>query len=295
MLAVEPDDGAAPLVAQFAAAITSIDYVPFTLNQPSLLQALSNARTRGVQVRVLLEPHPEKDGEIGALSAENLRGLGITVLDANPAFALTHAKYAVIDGTRALILTFNSTTEQLATDRDFAVIDDDPSDVHFVQGLFDADWQRQPLGVIPPGFAVSPDNSNKVLTDLVASATQTLDVYAEKLLESPLLDAIVAAPRRNVRVRILAAPADPKGQVANALRQAEQSGRFEVKFLRRPKIHAKVMVIDGATVFLGSENVQDGAKDQRRELGIMFGVPDLASRISAIFETDWAASADLLR
>ncbi len=56
--------------------------------------------------------------------------------------------------------------------------------------------RRRPLGAIPPGFVVSPDNANPRLTDLVNSATGRLDVYAEKLLPSPLLDAIelLAAP-----------------------------------------------------------------------------------------------------
>jgi phosphatidylserine/phosphatidylglycerophosphate/cardiolipin synthase-like enzyme len=295
LLGVEPDDGVGPLVRQFASARTSIEYVPFTLDHPAILGALSDARARGVQVRVLLEPAPDEDGVVGSRELEVLRGLGIDAREANPAFPLNHAKYAVIDDSRALILTFNSTAQQLSTRRDFGLVDEDPANVEFVRGLFDADWERRSLGTIPPGFAVSPDNANEVLLDLVASAKQRLDVYAEKLLPSPLLDAILDAARRNVRVRILAAPLDTSERVADALRQAAAGGQLELRVPRRPRIHAKVLLVDGATVFLGSENIQDAPKASRRELGIIFGSPEIAGQIGAVFEKDWAAPADQLR
>lgn len=292
LLAVEPDQGVDPIVAQIASAKTSIEYTPFTLDDPEILQALRNAHLRGVRVRVLLEPHPEQDGGVGSIGAEALRSRGIDVLDTNPAFALTHAKYMVIDNARALILTFNSTVANFETRRDFGIIDSDLNDVQRVQNLFEADWDRKPFGTIPAGFAVSPENSNQALTGLIGSARSRIDIYAEKLLASPVLDAILAAANRGVHVRILSAPLDPKDRTLESLLQAERSGALEIRIPRRPRVHAKVMIVDGASVFLGSENVQDAPRAGRRELGITFQSPDLETAIAAVFEKDWAAPGE---
>ncbi|MFN8522582.1 MAG: phospholipase D-like domain-containing protein [Chloroflexota bacterium] len=287
LLAVEPDDGSGPLSAEFHAAANTIDFVPFTLDEPALIQSLAEAQERGVRVRVLLEPSPEKDGTIGALGAAALRSRGIDVQMSNPAFALTHAKYAVIDRRRALILTHNSTAESFRSQRDFAVADDDRADVDFVQRLFEADWNRRSVGAIPDGFVVSPENSNAALTNAVGATQRTLDVYAEKLLPSPLLDAIVAAAARQVRVRIVAAPVEPRERALIDLRQAAASGNLALRVSQRPRIHAKVIVLDGTTIFLGSENVQDAPRERRRELGIVFQEPVIAAKLRATFESDW--------
>lgn len=289
LLDVEPDDGPGPLVRQFAAAQRSIRYVPFVLDEPSILRALGEARGRGVEVRVLLEPAPNDTPSLGTRAEAALARLGVEARPASSAFSLTHAKYAVIDDRRALILTHNSSAEDLATRRDMAVADDDPAHVAFVRDLFDADWNRTPLGQIPPGFVVSPENANQQLTGLVDTAARSLDIYAEKLLPSPLLDRIIAAAERGVKVRILAAPLDPKDKVAEQLRPVLRRGQLEIRVLHRPKIHAKLILVDGASVFLGSENVQDAPKEKRRELGVIFREGTIAERLMRLFEGDWSA------
>jgi phosphatidylserine/phosphatidylglycerophosphate/cardiolipin synthase-like enzyme len=219
---------------------------------------------------------------------------GVESRDANPTYSLTHAKYAVIDSERTLMLTFNSTATDIATKRDFAIVDEDPANVRFVQAFFDADWARTPLDSIPPGFVVSPDNSNSALVRLVDSATRTLDIYAEKLLPSPLMDAILNATKRGVSVRILAGPSPDTRPVRERILQAIRSGQLQVHIPRSPRVHAKVLLADGETLFLGSENVQDAPRERRRELGVIFDEPTIAERIQATFERDWASGFDAL-
>jgi len=49
------------------------------------------------------------------------------------------------------------------------------------------------------------------------------------------------------------------------------------------------MVVDGAVVFLGSENIEDNASENRREVGIMFDDPGIAGQIMQVFEQDWGS------
>jgi phosphatidylserine/phosphatidylglycerophosphate/cardiolipin synthase-like enzyme len=144
------------------------------------------------------------------------------------------------------------------------------------------------MGVVPPGFVVAPANANDQLTALVASAQHRIDLYAEKLMPSPLLDAILAAAKRGVDVRILAAPIDRGDRVGDVLLAAVQKGHLQVRIPRQPRVHAKLMIVDDQTVFLGSENVQDSERARRRELGIMFADPEIEARLASTFDRDWS-------
>jgi phosphatidylserine/phosphatidylglycerophosphate/cardiolipin synthase-like enzyme len=289
LFALQPDDGVASLTARLDRATASIDYSPFLLDQPDIVRSLVNAQRRGVRVRLLTEPRNDKENG-SALKA--LRAAGVQLRPANPAFAMTHAKYIVVDGSRVLLLTFNSSEKELTTRRDFALEDDDQDDVRFMQSLFEADWDRSAIGPIPPGMALSPDNADEVLPALMRSASQSIDLYAEKLESSPLMSAMVDAARRGVTVRIVATPPDKKvpGPLADAIRRRQ----IEVRVPRDLGIHAKMMLVDGATVYLGSENVEDAVGERRRELGVIFGDAAVAGRLREVFEGDWARPADRL-
>jgi cardiolipin synthase A/B len=286
LFAIEPNDGPGPLTTRFAQATTSIDYVPFGLDDPSILQSLVDARGRGVQVRVMLEPSRAKAGDPWI---KKLQDAGVETRSTNPAFALTHTKYAVVDGNRGLVLTFNSAAADLSSRRDFAAEDDDSQDAAFLEHLFEADWDRVATGPIPAGFAVSPDNSDEVLATLLGTAQRTLDVYAQKLLPSAQLDAVREAAARGVTVRILRAPPGPFDPVLEFLQGSLRGVPLQIQVSRGPRVHAKVMVVDGSTVFMGSENIEDNRGEQRREIGIIFDDAMIAGQVMQIFEQDWGS------
>ena len=291
LFATEPDDGVGALTARLDQATTSIDYAPFVLDEPSIEQALVNARHRGVQVRLLTEPSHDRDN---AHALKVLGAAGVQIKPASPAFALSHAKYILVDGSRALLPTFNSTVKELPNHRDFALEDDDPDDVRFVQSVFNADWDRSKVGPIPPGFVLSPDNADETLPPLMRSAQQSIDLYAEKLDSSPLLDAILDAARRGVTVRIIAEAPDRRGKVPGPLVDAVRRHLVQIRVPHDLGIHAKVIVVDGQTVYFGSENVENAVRDSRRELGVIFQDDAIVGRLRATFESDWARPADAL-
>jgi cardiolipin synthase len=285
LFATEPDDGVSPLVSRLNQATRTIDYSPFLLDEPGIVQALVSAQRRGVQVRLLSEPDHARDN---AKALKALGAAGVQIRDANPAFALTHAKYVVIDGSRALQLTFNSDAKELATRRDFALEDDDPDDVRFFQRLFDADWTRGQLAEIPPGFALSPDNTDDRLPALLRSAHESIDLYAERLEPSPTLAAILDAAKNGVAVRILADSADRRGKIPGPFMDLVKRQQIQVRVPRDLGIHAKVMIVDGTTVYLGSQNVESSAAEHRRELGLIFADGTVTGRLREAFERDWA-------
>lgn len=90
---VEPDAGPTPLVNAIQGARKSVDLEVYLLTNHAILRALEEDANRGVQVRVMLEPHPFGGGATSpSKTLDELKAAGVQAQDSNPAFALTHEK-----------------------------------------------------------------------------------------------------------------------------------------------------------------------------------------------------------
>ncbi|MEK6851523.1 MAG: phospholipase D-like domain-containing protein [Candidatus Thermoplasmatota archaeon] len=112
---VTPDAGPGPLLDLLGNATTSVDLSLYTLTHDGLGEGLARAAARGVRVRVLLEGAP-----VGGLDREEWAIAGRlasvaevrflvdnTILDVQERYRFAHAKYAVIDGSTALVASEN--------------------------------------------------------------------------------------------------------------------------------------------------------------------------------------------
>ncbi|HEX6511634.1 MAG TPA: phospholipase D-like domain-containing protein [Chloroflexota bacterium] len=284
---VEPEDGPEPLLAELNAATRSIDLVMYLFTDRQALAALEAAERRGVQVRTLLEQHPFGAGQGNDPAMQSLQRAGVAVRWTGPPFKLTHEKAAIVDGREAVILTLNLTASAFTRNREYGVIDRTPDDVAEVAGLFNADWNRTPFSPSRPDLVVSPDNSRAKLLALIAQAGRQLDLESEEMQDQGLEDALAGAARRGVRVRAVLSPAEG-GPDANARGvQRLQSGGVQVHLMRKPYVHAKIILADGQAAFLGSENVSTQSLDGNRELGLFLSQPDAVARMASTFEQDW--------
>jgi hypothetical protein len=69
--------------------------------------------------------------------------------------------------------------------------------------------------------------------------------------------------------------------------------RFGVKVRRQKhlKLHAKLLLVDGAYAQTGSMNIDRSAFDLRRELGIESDAPEVVARLQETFVADWEAAS----
>jgi cardiolipin synthase A/B len=286
---VEPDDGPEPLLAELNGATRSIDLEVYLLTDRPVLSALENAERRGVQVRVLLEQHPVGNGAANNQVSAALQRAGVATRWSNPRFKLTHEKAAVVDGREALILTLNLSASAFTRNREYGIIDRTPEDVAEVAALFNADWDRTSFAPGRPDLVVSPENSRVKLLSLIGQAGGHLELESEELQDQGIEQALMAAAGRGVRVRIVLSPSS-SGPDANARGVAAvQSGGVQVHYMRKPYVHAKIVLVDGQTAFAGSENVSRQSLDGNRELGVFLSQPAALSRMMAVFEQDWAS------
>jgi phosphatidylserine/phosphatidylglycerophosphate/cardiolipin synthase-like enzyme len=137
--------------------------------------------------------------------------------------------------------------------------------------------------------------------EAIAAAKQTIDMEHFYLSDwpgeptGPVIDALTAATKRGVRVRLILdarmhttypRPADSLGTLPN----------FEVRTIDMKQVsgggiqHAKLFVIDGAEVIVGSQNFDWRALKHIHELGVRLREPHIATEFARLFESDWAVS-----
>jgi phosphatidylserine/phosphatidylglycerophosphate/cardiolipin synthase-like enzyme len=89
----------------------------------------------------------------------------------------------------------------------------------------------------------------------------------------------------------LVAPARGRSFGTDATLARLQAAGVNVTFLETPVVHAKAMVVDRATVYIGSINFTRASLDDNRELGLLFQDPAAAERVADTIESDARAGS----
>jgi phosphatidylserine/phosphatidylglycerophosphate/cardiolipin synthase-like enzyme len=289
-LITEPGPGDRPFLQAVQSAQSSADLVMYELSDPTFEQALVGAEKRGVQVRVLLN-----GGYYGGGSSANeaaysyLKANGVPVRWSPSRFALTHQKTLVEDDKTAYIMTLNLVDEDYSTSRDFAVADTNSEDVSAIETTFTADWNNQS---IKPSDGVdlvwSPGALDSELS-LINSVRHTLDIYNE-IDDSAVTSALEAAARRRVDVKVVMTASSDWDSAFKKLTGAGVHVRT-YKPNASLYIHAKMILVDGRRVFLGSQNFSAGSLDDNRELGIILSTGAIIRSLEGTFAGDYAHAA----
>lgn len=89
---VEPDDGEQVITNAIRSAQKSIWLEIYILSDRDVIRALEEAANRGLDVRVMLEPHPFGGGTSPSKTLDSLAAAGAKTQFTSPSFALTHEK-----------------------------------------------------------------------------------------------------------------------------------------------------------------------------------------------------------
>jgi cardiolipin synthase A/B len=168
-------------------------------------------------------------------------------------------------------------------------------------------------------LVVSPDNSlaeRGAVIGMINGATKSLELLqngiktrwgrGKQKVKSMLLEAVLAAARRGVHVRVLLDgvfyqldPAKRDGnddtvRYLNALAAKEglqlEARIIDLDALGLAKIHAKGVIADRRSVFVGSQNWNENSFRNNREVGFAIESPRVAAYYRDLFDRDWVAS-----
>jgi phosphatidylserine/phosphatidylglycerophosphate/cardiolipin synthase-like enzyme len=297
-LIVLPDDTADAIIDPIRAARHALNIRMFLFTDPSLLEAVVAAKGRGVHVRVMLNPARRDGSSDNEAARKALLEAGVSVRDSSTEFAVTHQKSMVIDNKIGFIESLNWETRDLTETRDYAVETTDKNDVLEMVRCFDADWDERPFEPAPGSNLIwCPNNGRQRIADFIDSAEETLWLQNERYQDMVIIERLVRAVRRGVRLRIM----------SRALHKLKRKKLFEgvsglrivhdvgakVRALKKLKLHGKIMIADDRRAIVGSINLSPGSFDDRRELAIETTSSQVVRRLVETARHDWKHSRKL--
>jgi cardiolipin synthase A/B len=297
-LIVLPDDSARPIVDAIQGAEKSLRVKMFVFSDPDLLKGVIAAHGRGVKVQIMLNPARRDGKEENQESRQLLRKAGIEVRDSNPSFELTHEKSMVVDDKTAFVKSLNWDTKNLTETRDYAVVTDHPHEVGEIMQCFEADWARQDFNPGADSHLIwCKGNGRERIAHFIDEAKHSLWLQNERYQDPIIIEHLVRANRRGVKVHVMARPPhklkkEKLIEGVGGLRILDDVG-IKIHKLKHLKLHAKMLLADGVRAIVGSINLTPGSFDSRRELAIEVHEGEVVDRLHDTVHQDWENSRPL--
>jgi cardiolipin synthase A/B len=291
-LVQEPDEGYAPLVGLVRNAARSVRMTMYELADPDMTQALIDAHGRGVDTRILLDA-AFHGHDINATAFDTLTTAGVGVKWA-PSGVIYHQKTIVVDDATAAVGTGNLNAKWYPTSRDAWVLDSNPSDVAAIAATFDTDYGAGAVGHPPAATAAAhliwSPAARAAFIGRIDAASRSLDITAEELRDRAVIAAIEHAAGRGVACRIVMTQ---NPQWAKALAEVSAAG-CSVHLLPMTTdglyMHEKVLLVDGNSMIIGSQNLTTASLLENRELSLDLDArtaPATLAAVAATFDSDY--------
>jgi len=275
-LIIQPGDGVAPIVKAINGAKKSVEILIFRFDRGEIEKALTSAVSRGVFVHALIA-YTNRGGESNLRKLEmRLLAAGVTVARTADDLARYHGKMIIIDRRELYVLSFNFTSLDIEHSRCLGVSTTNAKLVQEAVKLFEADTKRQQYTAGLASFVVSPINSRKVLSAFIQGAKKQLLIYDPEISDTAMIRLLEERAKAGVEVRIIG-------------RLTRRSSRLVAHKLRPMRLHTRTILRNGQQVFIGSQSLRELELGARREIGIIFRDPKIATRLVKLYEDDWTA------
>ncbi|MEM3086613.1 MAG: phospholipase D-like domain-containing protein [Halobacteria archaeon] len=293
-----------------------------------LAQELVEAVRRGAGVDLLVEASPVggvSNSNRALLGALEEAGVKVTLLH-TPRYRFSHAKFAVADGLGVLLMTENwnaaGLPANLRGNRGWGLKAENASLAARLEEVARLDATLRPgdsrgrvdrggpspllittpplpgpnwtLGNLTGLLVLGPESGLEEVRSLLRSARERIEVLQQTVDPtwsdgaSPLLDELLRAAQRGVRVRLLHQFGDLAGFRARAeglpveVRAFAPHGRVQSP-------HAKGIIADDR-VFVSSFNWNENSFSNNREAGLLLDNATAAAFFAASFDEDWQAA-----
>jgi phosphatidylserine/phosphatidylglycerophosphate/cardiolipin synthase-like enzyme len=187
-----------------------------------------------------------------------------------------HGKMLIIDGKELLLLAFNFTHLDISLSRSFAISTSNEPLVAEAVRLFECDSKRIPYTAENKNFVVSPANAREQLTAFIRGAKKQLLMYEMKISDNDFVTLLNEKISQGVDVRVI-------GSTSNR-------GSTLPSRKLPTRLHARAIIRDEKSVFLGSQSLRKLEMEARREIGIIVHDPKIAKQMIGVFDKDWSQS-----
>jgi phosphatidylserine/phosphatidylglycerophosphate/cardiolipin synthase-like enzyme len=246
----------------------------------------------------MLNPNRQNGQSENENTRRILEEAGIAVKDTNPDFSITHEKSMVIDDKMAFIKSLNWESENFIGTRDYAIITYHPHEIKEIILCFDADWERQHFDPDEKLNLIWCNNNGRAkIAKFIDGTKHKLFVQNERFQDVVIIERLVQAARRGVKVHVMARPphtlkVEKLVEGVGGLRIMDDVG-IKIHKLTLLRLHGKMLLADGCRAIVGSINLSPGSFDHRRELAIEVHDDAVIDRIKKIAHHDWKHSHPL--
>jgi phosphatidylserine/phosphatidylglycerophosphate/cardiolipin synthase-like enzyme len=276
-----------PIYNFMSSAKQSLEMTMYELSDPAAEQILIADHHKGVRVQVLLD-RDDSGGSVNQAAYSTLSAAGVPVAWANGS-EIFHQKTITVDGAQSAIMTGNLTSQYYATTRDFVIVDSQAADVSAIESVFASDWSGASPSPGPMGAdLVWSPGSEPQLVALIGSAQRSVEVENEEMDSSAIEGALEDEASRGVTVTVIMTS---DSDWDSAFSRLESTGVHVVLYPDTSSalyIHAKVIDVDDAKAFVGSENFSTASLDYNRELGVITSSASVLGPLSGALSSDIA-------
>jgi phosphatidylserine/phosphatidylglycerophosphate/cardiolipin synthase-like enzyme len=178
------------------------------------------------------------------------------------------------------------------------VITDHKHEVNEIIDCFEADWNRKSFDPGENAHLIwCEGNGRNKIAEFIDRAKHTLFLQNERYQDAIIIEHLVRAKERGVKVHVMARPPhtlkkEKLVEGVGGLRIMDDVG-IKVHKLKHLKLHAKMLFADRVRAIVGSINLAPGSFDSRRELAIEVNDDDVVERLHKIVHHDWKNSHPL--
>lgn len=179
------------------------------------------------------------------------------------------------------IQSSNLTHSTFANNREHLFRSQDPQVLSSLKILFQKDfsWDTLLATDLHPNLVVCNINCRAVITDLLSSAKKSITIQTQYLTDPQLFD-IIAKKSKNLTFRAIFSDTD------NNKKLPKYFWTSQVRLLKKPYVHTKMILIDDEILLLGSMNLSANSLDNNREIWILLLDPALITQFKNEFAQD---------
>jgi phosphatidylserine/phosphatidylglycerophosphate/cardiolipin synthase-like enzyme len=262
-LVIPVEERRAALIEVIRGARRRITLSLFRCNDDEIFAALAAATARGVAVEVLVTSRARGGRKRRQRLWRALADTGATVNAYTDPVVKYHPKYLIADEGPAVVASLNFTRKCFRKTCDALVITHDPEVVSDLRRLWTADRDRQRM---PDGLSerliIGPERARRQFTALISGARSSIRLIDAKLSDPELVSVLNARRAERLTVEV-----------------------FSGKRVGDLRSHGKIMLIDDATVVVGSLALAALSLDFRREVAIVVTEKAAVAQAAELFQT----------
>lgn len=255
----------------------------YMLTEKRVQEALIKAHKRKVVIQIILEKSPYMAYNINNKAYENMKKNNIEINWSNKDnYILNHSKVLLIDDL-SIISSGNFTYSTFTQNRDFFIFTHDKNINLALKENFKNDFLWIKTDVYDDNLIFSPKTSRVKFEKLFDKAQNNIKIYFQYLLDDSLVDKLINLKKdKKVDISIVLPDTAEKDKNTKKL----ENNWIKIVFIKKPKIHAKAILIDEKYLYIWSINFSESSIDKNREIWILLKDNKIIEEFLDVFYKD---------